>query len=730
MKKRFTSRAMVLVAMLVALWGISVMHFTNSDKYSGWTEYGGTHENTKYSSLRQVDTSNVHRLKVAWVYHSENNDSTQFGAAMESNPIIINGVLFAVSPKLKLCAIDAATGRELWKFDPADSLQNRSWPVKANHMCRGVAYWSDGSKDHRIIYSAGPVLFAVNAETGKLVSTFGTNGGVDLKQGLDRDPRKLSVSLTSPVKIYKNTIVVGCGQGGDDTPGHIRGFDIRSGKQKWIFHTIPYPDEKGYSSWANKEAYTTKGSTNPWSGFSLDEKRGIVFAGTGNPTNDFYGGDRLGDGLFGNCILAIDANTGRLLWHFQTVHHDVWDMDLSSPPVLVTLTRKGKKIDAIVQTTKTGFVFVLDRVTGKPVFPIQELPVKTNGAVDGEVLSPTQPFPTIPKPFVRQVLTENDLNKLVGDSSYQDIKSRFRSYRSEGIYTPPTEQGTIILPGYDGGGEWGGPAVDPQSNILYVNANEMAWVLNLVREKQSVKRKNLTSFEAGQILYSRTCISCHGPDRKGGGEGGIPSLLGLEKKYTSEQLTQIITAGRGRMPAFGYLSPAEKMAVVSFLLDLPEAKKARYTGTPLEEKQKEARPSFYSTGYNKFLTREGYPAIAPPWGTISAIDLNTGEYKWKIPFGEFEELKKKGIPTTGRENYGGPVVTAGGLLFIGASADGKFRAFNKRTGQLLWEYKLPAPGVATPAVYEVDGKQYIVISAGGSKWEKKKSDAYVAFTLE
>lgn len=721
-----------LGACLAAVAGFSWMAAVQSpqtDRYGNWTEYGGTHENIKYSSLAQIDTSNVHRLKVAWIYHSENRDSTKFGSAMESNPIVINGVLYVASPTLKLCAVDAATGREKWKFDPSDPLQNKTWPIRANHMCRGVSYWTDGAGDHRIIYTAGPFLFAVNALTGKLISTFGTDGGVDLRTGLDRDPGKMSVALTSPVKIYKNTIVAGCGQGGDDTPGHIRGFDVVTGKQKWIFHTIPYPGEKGFHTWKDPEAYKTKGSTNPWSGFSLDEKRGIVFTGTGNPTNDFYGGGRLGNGLFGNSILAIDANTGKLIWHFQTVHHDVWDMDISSPPVLVTLNRGGKKVDAIVQSTKMGFLFVLDRLTGKPVFPIDEKPVKTNGAVAGEILSPTQPFPRFPKPFVRQVLTEKDLNRLVPDSSYQDIKRRFHSYRSEGIYTPPSERGTVILPGYDGGGEWGGPAVDPRTNILYVNANEMTWVLHLVKAKQSEKTNNLTNREAGQTLYSRTCIACHGPERKGGGEGGIPSLIGLNKKYTTTQFMEFISSGKGRMPGFGYLSAEEKKAIASLILELTDEQDKPYAGPSLTDSQP-AGPDYHSTGYHKFLTKEGYPAISPPWGTISAIDLNTGQYKWKIPFGEFEELKKKGIPATGRENYGGPVVTAGGLLFIGASADGKFRAINKRTGKILWEYDLPAPGVATPAVYAIDGRQYVVISAGGSKWEKKKSDAYIAFALD
>jgi len=691
-------------------------------KYTDWKIFGGSGDNIKYSDLKQVDTTNINQLKVAWMYHSENQDQSKYGP-MECNPIIVNNTLFGVSPRLKLFAVDAATGKEKWHFDPADTSGNKTWARNSVNMNRGVAYWADGD-DRRIIYTVGPIAFAVNAETGKLIPGFGVNGGVDLRKGLGRDEKGVSISPTSPVIIYKNLFITS-GLVSETTPGHIRGFDVRTGKQKWIFHTIPYPGEAGYSTWDDKTAYKRMGSTNAWSGFSLDSKRGLIFAGVGSPTNDFYGGDRWGKGLFGNCLLALDAATGKLKWHFQTVHHDVWDMDISSAPVLVTLPRNGKKIDAVVQTTKSGFVFVFDRVTGKPLFPIKERPVPTTNAALGEKLNATQPFPVLPKPFVRQIMTEKDLNTVVGDSSYQDIKRRFKTYRSQGIFTPPTEKGTIILPGYDGGGEWGGPAVDPETNILYVNANEMAWVLNLVKEK-SDNKKSMSNLQAGVVLYHKNCMGCHGPERLGSGD--YPSLIGVEKKYKFAQFSELLSTGRRMMPGFAQLSKAEKTAIGSFVLNLKSEQEKPYTGTAIKNSNK-SRPSYSFTGYNKFLTKEGYPALSPPWGTISAIDLNTGKYQWQVPFGEFEELKKKGIPTTGCENYGGPVVTAGGLIFIGASADGKFRAINKKTGKTVWETELPAPGVATPAVYEVDGKQYIVIACGGSKWGGKSSDAYVAFTL-
>lgn len=712
------------ILLFILIVGVSyyvINNYTNA-QYSDWKVTGGSKGNLKYSSLNEIDTNNVSNLKVAWVYHSEHDDSTKKGS-MECNPIIVNGILYGVSPKMKLFAIDAATGIEKWQFDPADSINNKLWHRSSINMNRGVAYWEEGN-DKRIIYTVGPIAFAVNAITGKLILSFGKEGGVNLAKGLDRDEFKVSIAPTSPVMIYKNLFFLS-GLVSEETPGHIRAFDVKTGAQKWIFHTIPYPNELGYTTWADTSAYKRMGSTNSWSGFSLDEKRGILYAGVGSPTNDFYGGDRLGNGLFGNCILAIDALTGKLIWHFQTVHHDVWDMDISSPPVLVTVDREGKKIDAIAQTTKTGFVFLFDRENGKPLFPIQEKPVSTQTSILGEKLSPTQPFPILPKPFVRQLLTENGLNTLVSDSSYHDIKKRFKTFRSQGIFTPPSKEGTIILPGYDGGGEWGGPSIDPEKGILYVNANEMAWVLNLVENKQILKT-HFTNFEAGQLLYKLNCMGCHGPEQKGSGD--YPTIIGAEKKYNEASFNNLLSTGRKMMPGFNQLSSFEKSALASYILKLKSQQSKKYMGS-LEKIQGSLKPSYGFTGYNKFLTKEGYPAISPPWGTLNAIDLNTGKYLWTIPLGEFKELKAKGIPTTGRENYGGSVITAGGLLFIGATADGKFRAINKANGKILWETDLPASGVATPSVYKVNGKQYVVIACGGSKWGGNMGDSYVAYAL-
>ena len=691
--------------------------------YLSWAKTGGGSENLKYSAIQQIDTTNYAKLFVAWVYHTENNDSTKFGP-MECNPIVVNGVMYGVSPKLKLFAVNAATGKEIWTFNPADSAANKTWHRSSVNMNRGVAYW-EKENDKRIIYTVGPIVFCVNATTGKLVSSFGTDGGINLVNGLDRDPTKLFVAPTSPVMVYKNLFFVS-GLVGEETPGHIRSFDVLTGKQQWIFHTIPYPQDKGYETWDDTTAYRHMGSTNSWAGFSLDEKRGILFAPTGNPTNDFYGGNRTGMGLYGNSLLAIDAATGKLKWHFQTVHHDVWDMDLPAPPALVTVTHKGKKIDAVAQTTKTGFVFLLDRETGKPLFPVKEVSVNTATTLANEKLWPTQPMPVIPKPLVRQSFDSADLNDIVDASSYASIKKTFLYYGPSKIFTPPSVKGTIVLPGYDGGAEWGGPSFDPETQYLYVNTNEMAWLLNMVENKKNDKTL-LTNYEAGKIIYTQNCMKCHGTEMQGG--GNYPSLIGADKKYTVSSFSQLVTTGKRMMPGNNVLTIQEKTALASYVLNVKNAQQIKYTGD-VSKLLPPPKTTYGFTGYNKFLTPEGYPAIRPPWGSLTAIDLKTGAHVWKIPFGEFEALKAKGIPATGRENYGGPVVTKGGLLFIGASADGKFRIIHKRTGKILREIDLPAPGVATPSIYEVNGKQFVVIACGGSKWGGKTSDAYVAFTLQ
>ncbi|MGN6533806.1 MAG: outer membrane protein assembly factor BamB family protein [Ginsengibacter sp.] len=694
----------------------------SSTDYSGWKVYGGNKEANHYSSLTEIDTNNVARLKVAWTYHTGDADSM---TQIQVNPIIIDSTLFGVSPKLKLFALDAGTGKEKWVFNPMNDSDVKGAGYFGMNVCRGVTFYGD-KNDERIFYSANSQLYCINAKTGTPVTSFGQNGKVDLHNDLGRDVSKLYVAMTSPGIIYKDLIIVGCrvSEEADAAPGFIRAYDVHSGKLRWIFHTIPQPGEFGYDSWDDKDAWKHIGGVNAWSGFSLDEKNGILFAPLGSASYDFYGGKRTGNNLFANCVLALDAATGKRIWHFQTVHHDVWDRDLPTAPVLVSIKKDGNTIDAVVQVTKSGFIFLFNRKTGESIYQVNETPVPTQSELIGEKLFPTQPIPSFPKPFVRQILTDKDLNDLVSDSSYADLKKRLAYYHTGNMFNPPSKEGTVIFPGFDGGAEWGGPAYDPSTSILYVNASEMPWILTMVNVKNKAK-KTETNLQAGTRIYNTNCMNCHGPQREG--SANYPVLIGINKKYNLQQFEQIVSSGRRMMPAFKQLQKEEMNALASFILDLKKEQQQKFVA-PQKAKDSWNDLPYSSTGYNKFLTREGYPAVKPPWGTLSAIDLNTGNVLWKDTLGDYAELKAKGIHT-GTENYGGPVVTAGGLVFIAATSDAKIRAFNKNTGKLLWEADLPAPGFATPSAYEAGGKQFLVIACGGGKLGKRTGDAYVAFAL-
>lgn len=694
-------------------------------KYSTWHHYKGSPESIHYSSLAEIDTNNVQDLQVAWIYHTGDAD-TVHSSQIQCNPIIVDSILYGTSPQMKLFAVNAATGKEKWVFNPFDSIagSDKGFFFILNNS-RGISYWTDGKNDRRIFYTAGSFLYCINADNGQPVKNFAEGGKLDLHNGLDREVKDLFVTATSPPVIYKDILITGTrvDEGPMAAPGHIRAYDTRTGKRLWIFHTIPYPGEEGYDTWEDTAAYTFIGGANAWSGFSLDEKRGIVFTVTGSASYDFYGGRRKGSNLFANCVLAIDAATGKKIWHFQTVHHDVWDRDLSSPPALVTVEKDGQSIDAVVVTTKTGFIYLFERETGRPVYDIVEKNVPTISELRGEKLFPTQPLPQAPPPFMRQSFTEKDINPYLPDSSYAEVKKRLASYKHDHMYDPISLAGTIIFPGLDGGAEWGGPTFDPQTGILYVNANEMAWVLTAV----DINKQNILpgeNFEqAGQRLYLNHCMSCHGEELRG--SGNFPALTGLEKKYSVKTFNELVQTGRRMMPAFRQLNDSEREAIASYVLKIRSSKTK-----PFINKKRDSvfRLPYTITGYNKFLSREGYPAISPPWGTLNALDLNSGTYVWRQPLGNDSSFKNARQPT-GTENYGGSVVTAGGLLFIAATSDGKFRAFNKRNGKLLWEFRLPASAFATPSVYEANGRQYVVIACGGGKLRTRSGDSYVAFAL-
>jgi quinoprotein glucose dehydrogenase len=700
----------------------------NNDPYSGWANYGGNKAMNRYSSLTQIDTNNVSQLTVAWTYHSADADSINH-SQIQCNPIVVDGVLYGVNPLMKLFAIDASTGKQIWQFDPNSKTDFDGFPAAFHIMInsRGIAYWTDGANDKRIFFTAGSYTFAINATTGKPIPEFGNKGAIDLHEGLDRDVSDLFVVSTSPGIVYKDLLIMGTRveEAPPAAPGHIRAYDVRTGKRQWIFHTIPQPGEYGYETWEDPNAYKHVGAANAWSGFTLDESKGILFVATGSSVYDFYGGKRKGSNLFANCLLALDAASGKRIWHFQFVHHDLWDKDLPSAPALVTLHQNGTTIDAVAQTTKTGMVYVFERNTGKPVFEIKETAVDTISELIGEKPWPTQPIAQKPAPFVRQTLTAADINPYLPDSSIASIKKAMAGYRYGNMFIPPGKKPSLIFPGYDGGAEWGGPAVDQQTGIMYVNANEMAWVMQMLENKNEVP-KHETNLQAGQRLYQHHCISCHGPDRKG--TGNNPTLINVGAKYAAKDFIQLLNSGRRMMPALKNISATDKQAIASFVLDLKDEQQKNYMAEVSKEDSIDIMP-YKMNGYTKFLSPEGLPAISPPWGTLNAIDLNTGELVWKNPLGEYPQLKAKNIPATGTENYGGPVVTAGGLVFIAASRDGKIRAYNKRDGKLLWEYALPAPGFATPAVYEIKGKQFLVIACGGGKLSTHSSDEYLAFAL-
>lgn len=689
--------------------------------------YGGNKAGNRYSPLDKINKGNVKNLEVAWMYNAAkpvdpNGSGSRWTRQIQCQPIVVDEVLYGTTPELYLFALNAGTGEELWKFDPLNDNVN---------VNRGVAYWQNG-EDRRILYTVGPKLYAVNAKNGKRIPDFGENGTADLHEGLSTnrkgDTDSLSVRATSPGVVYKNTFVIGSSvsESGDAAPGHIRAFDVVTGKLKWVFHTIPHPGEPGYDTWP-KDAYKEVGGANNWAGMVLDDKRGEVYFGTGSPASDFYGGNREGKNLFGNCIIALDAETGKLKWYYQTVYHDVWDRDLPIPPNLTTIEHNGKRLDVVVQTTKDGLVYVLDRDTGESVFPVEERPVPVKG-LPGEVLWPVQKFPLKPAPFSRQIYTETDISNISPESA-EHTKEAFLKYDTDHKFTPPSEEGSLLF-GYSGGAEWGGNAIDPDG-ILYQNSNDNPWILQMI--DSTSHNREFASLSYGNALYAKNCVSCHGPDRKGNGME-FPDITEIGERFTKEDVADILKMGNGRMPSFRHLSQQERDGIVNFLFDPRSGRSKKVIGEHGDQMVKETHknfgfePAYLIKVWQKFSDQDGYPGLKPPWGTLNAIDLNTGEYLWRVRLGEYPELTEKGVPITGTESYGGPLVTAGGLVFIAGTKDERIRAFDKKTGKVVWEYQLPAGGFATPITYEVDGKQFLVIAVGGERGQKPGGN-YIAFAL-
>ncbi len=566
-----------------------------------WRYYGGDQGATHYSPLNQITQANIGRLEVAWVHHSA-RDGSRYRGSVECTPLIIDGVMYIVGADLLVQALDAATGHVIWTFTPPGAESGS----RASGVSRGATYWKDG-KDERLLVPIQSRIWCLHPKTGKAIETFAERGSIDLEKEVDRDMKGLSLASTTPGAIYKDTLIITSRTEEGPrpaAPGHIRAYDVRTGKRKWIFHTIPHPGEFGYDTWP-PEAWKTTGGTNCWGGMSVDEKRGLVFVPTGSPTFDFYGGDRVGKGLFGNSIIALKAETGERVWHFQTVHHDVWDYDIPCQPTLVTITRQGRRVDALAQVSKTGWVYLFERATGKPLYPVEERPVPQS-EIPGEQVFPTQPFPTKPPAFSRQGISKDDLTN-ISPEAHAKVAEQLKDYQFGPMFAPPGRRETLVLPGFHGGALWGGASFDPDTDWLYVNHNEIPW------------------------------------------------------------------------------------------------------STAMSEARPEAGYRFDFSGYHRNVDDNGYPVIRPPWGQISAIDLRSAKIAWQAPHGEFKKLTARGVPRTGTYIRGGNIATKGGVLFSGGTLDSVFRAYDSKTGKVLWEKYLGGGAFATPSTYMAGGRQYVVV---------------------
>jgi quinoprotein glucose dehydrogenase len=692
---------------------IPALFVARCQTYSNWSDYGGSSDSMQYSALKQIDKSNVSRLELAWSYLAPGT-SGRFGF----NPVIVDGVMYVLSADNAIVALNATTGATVWKH-----------PVEGRPTDRGINYWE--SKDRasrRLIFAANGYLQEIDTRTGVTIASFGKDGRVDLREGI---PRARGIQTGTPGRVFENLIIVGSapGEGYGSAPGDLRAFDVLTGKAVWTFHTIPHPGEYGYDTWP-KDAWTYIGGVNAWGEISIDTKRGIAYFPLGSPTYDFYGADRHGAGLFGNSLLALDARTGTRLWHFQAVHHDLWDYDLATAPKLLTVRHNGKAVDIVAQPTKFGFLYCFDRVTGEPLWPIEERPVPKSD-VPGEEAWPTQPFPTRPPPFTRQKFTAEDVNPYVDAAEKARLRDLLQGARNEGLFTPPSTRNTIDMPGELGGSNWGGAAADPETGMLYVRSHD-APTMHILSERPRVRiPEGATPEQRGRALFSQHCEGCH--------SSGRPAAA------SASEFRALVRLGRGQMPGFSEttLPQSDLDAVAAFLANPAAGAAPAQAGRGAVPPPPEGQTRYY-TPYGTLNANNGLPAIGPPWSELTAYDLNLGIIKWQVPFGTVPSLAAKGIKNTGsyHPTRNGLAVTAGGVIFAGTWSDRIVRAYDKDSGKVLWEHELESNPEGIPAVYEAGGREYVVfctragrvfdnIGAESIAWAPGKPEAagYYVFAL-